>query len=77
MVLINLDNGPKKHSRCTQFIQRLVDYVDATQITVQLAYYSPYHSKHNPIERVWGGLDQHWNGSLLIALIPRSISLER
>src|SRR5450759_2029204 len=25
----------------------------------------PYHSKYNPIERVWGVLEQHWNGSLL------------
>jgi hypothetical protein len=30
-----------------------------------LAYYPPYHSKYNPIERVWGVLERHWNGSLL------------
>jgi hypothetical protein len=24
-----------------------------------------YHSKYHPIERVWGGLEQHWNGNLL------------
>ena len=30
-----------------------------------LAYYPPYHSKYNPIERVWGVLEQHWNGGLL------------
>ncbi len=32
------------------------------------AYYPPYHSKYNPIERVWGGLEQHWNGTLLDSL---------
>jgi hypothetical protein len=64
-LLINLDKGPENHSRRTQFIQRLADFVDATHLTLQLAYYPPYHSKYNPIERVWGVLEQHWNGSLL------------
>lgn len=64
-LLINLDNGPENHSRRTQFMQRLVQFADEFQIIVQLAYYPPYHSKYNPIERVWGVLEQHWNGDLL------------
>lgn len=32
---------------------------------LQLAYYPPYHSKYHPIERCFGWLEQHWNGSLL------------
>jgi hypothetical protein len=64
-LLLNLDNGPENHSRRTQFMQRITDFVDAFQLTVDLAYYPPYHSKYNPIERVWGVLEQHWNGSLL------------
>lgn len=64
-LLINLDNGPENHSRRTQFIQRLTDFVDDAHVTLQLAYYPPYHSKYNPVERVWGVLEQHWNGSLL------------
>lgn len=64
-ILINLDNGPENHSRRTQFVNRIVDFADTFQLTVHLAYYPPYHSKYNPIERVWGGLEQHWNGSLL------------
>jgi hypothetical protein len=64
-LLLNLDNGPENHSRRTQFMKRLTDFVDQAQITVELAYYPPYHSKYNPIERVWGVLEQHWNGSLL------------
>lgn len=64
-LLINLDNGPEKHSRRTQFMKRLLEFVQHYQINVRLAYYPPYHSKYNPIERCWGILEQHWNGSLL------------
>ena len=64
-LVINQDNGPENHSRRTQFMQRITDFVDHFQIAVQLAYYPPYHSKYNPIERVWGALEKHWNGSLL------------
>ncbi len=28
-------------------------------------YYPPYHSKYNAVERTFGWLEQHWNGSLL------------
>lgn len=64
-LLINLDNGPENHSRRTQFMARITQFSDHHQLTIQLAYYPPYHSKYNPIERVWGALEQHWNGSLL------------
>lgn len=64
-LVLNLDNGPENHSRRTQFMQRLTEFVDHFQVTVDLAYYPPYHSKYNPIERVWGVLEKHWNGSLL------------
>ena len=64
-LVINLDNGPENHSRRTQFMQRITQLADDFQLAVQLAYYPPYHSKYNPVERVWGFLEQHWNGSLL------------
>jgi transposase len=64
-LLINQDNGRENHSRRTQFMKRITVFVDAFQIAVQLAYYPPYHSKYNPVERVWGVLENHWNGSLL------------
>lgn len=64
-LVINLDNGPQNHSRRTQFMQRITQFVDHFQLAVQLAYYPPYPSKYNPVERVWGFLEQHWNGSLL------------
>lgn len=64
-LLLNLDNGPENHSRRTQFMKRLTQLADETQLTLALAYYPPYHSKYNPVERVWGVLEQHWNGCLL------------
>jgi transposase len=64
-LVINLDNGPENHSRRTQFMYRLVTFVQHYGITVRLAYYPPYHSKYNPIERCWGILENHWNGVLL------------
>src|SRR5205823_4613997 len=35
------------------------------QWTIVLAYYPPYHSKYNPIERLWGILENYWRGELL------------
>ncbi len=67
-LLINLDNGPESQSRRTQFMQRLVEFAQRFHLTIRLAYYPPYHSKYNPIERCWGILEQHWNGALLDSL---------
>jgi len=67
-LVINLDNGPESHSRRTQFMQRLVEFALRSHLTIRLAYYPPYHSKYNPIERCWGILEQHWNGALLDSL---------
>jgi hypothetical protein len=64
-LVINLDNGPENHSRRTQFLKRIVAFAREFGLVVQLAYYPPYHSKYNPIERCWGVLEMHWNGSLL------------
>jgi hypothetical protein len=38
------------------------------KVTVRPAYYPPYHSKHTPIERGWGILENHRNSSLLDAM---------
>ncbi|MGL4883380.1 MAG: ISAzo13 family transposase [Waterburya sp.] len=64
-LVINQDNGPENHSRRTQFMKRIVDFSISSQLSLQLAYYPPYHSKYNPIERCFGWLEKHWNGSLL------------
>jgi len=64
-LVLNLDNGPENHSRRTQFMGRLVAFARHDRLLVRLAYSPPYHSKYNPIERCWGILEQHGNGTLL------------
>jgi Rhodopirellula transposase DDE domain len=64
-IVINQDNGPENNSRRTQFMFRIIEFAHKFQLTIQLAYYPPYHSKYNPIERAFGWLEQHWSGSLL------------
>ena len=64
-LLLNQDNGLENHSRRTQFMNRIVDFAQRHCINIRLAYYPPYHSKYNPIERTWRILENHWNGSIL------------
>jgi hypothetical protein len=37
--------------------KRIVEFVDATRLEVELVYYPPYHSKYNAMEHCWGVLD--------------------
>lgn len=67
-LVINLDNGPECHSRRTQFMKRMVEFARQTGLTIYLTYYPPYHSKYNAVERCWGILELHWNGSILDTL---------
>lgn len=67
-LLIDLDNGPEIASCRTQFMKRLVDFADRSGLTLELAYYPPYHSKYNRVERCWGILENHWNGALLTSI---------
>ncbi|MCP4446843.1 MAG: ISAzo13 family transposase, partial [Myxococcales bacterium] len=62
------DNGPENSGRRTQFLNRMVSFADRYQLNIRLAYYPPYHSKYNPVERCWGVLANHWNGALLDTL---------
>lgn len=64
-LVITLDNGPENQSHRTQFLKRLVVFAQKHRLTIKLAYYPPYHSKYNPVERCWGILETHWNGDVL------------
>lgn len=64
-IQLKVDNGPESSGVRTQFLNRLVDWVDRIGKPLQLLYFPPYHSKYNPIERCWGILEQHWNGACL------------
>jgi hypothetical protein len=63
-----MDNGPENSSHRTQFMNRMVRFADATGLEIKLVYYPPYYSKYNPIERCWGILENHWNGTLLTSV---------
>lgn len=52
-LIINADNGPENSSKRTQFIKRIIEFAAQYGVKVILAYYPPYHSKYNPIERIW------------------------
>ena len=75
-LIINADNGPENSGRRTQWLKRLVDLADEHQVTVKLAYYPPYHSKYNPVERLWGVLENHWRGELL-ETVDKTLGLAR
>ena len=62
---LKMDNGPESSGMRTQFLHRMVQVVDTIGKPIQLLYYPPYHSKYNPIERCWGILELHWNGTQL------------
>jgi transposase len=63
---IKMDNGPESSGRRTQFLNRMVEFCDRIGKPIHLLYYPPYHSKYNPIERCWGILELHWNGTKLV-----------
>lgn len=73
-LVINLDNGPECNSRRTQFLKRMVDFSQDNLVNIKLTYYPPYHSKYNPIERVWGILENHWRGETL-STIDKALGL--
>jgi hypothetical protein len=64
-LVINLDNGPQNSSHRTQFMKRIIEFADKNNLEIVLAYYPPYYSKYNPIERCWGILENHWSATLL------------
>ncbi len=66
LLQLKADNGPESSGRRTQFLKRMVDFTDHIEKSVQLIYYPPYHSKYNPVERCWGILEKHWNGTKLV-----------
>jgi transposase len=75
-IVINADNGSESNGQRTQWLKRLVEFSDANNIEIELAYYPPYHSKYNPVERLWGVLENHWRGELLTS-IDKALGLAR
>ena len=66
LLQLKADNGPESNGQRTQFLKRMVEFADHIGKPIQLLYYPPYHSKYNPVERCWGILEKHWNGTQLV-----------
>ncbi len=64
-IAILLDNGPDNSGVRTSFLKGLVDLSNKYSKEIELIYYPPYHSKYNPVERIWARLEMMWNGFLL------------
>lgn len=64
-IAINADNGPENNSHRSQFMKRLINFAVIHEVSICLIYYPPYHSKYNPVERLWGILENQWKGQLL------------
>lgn len=64
-LVLDLDNGPENSGQRSQWLLRLLLLAQKRQWNLVLVYYPPYHSKYNPIERLWGILENFWNGALL------------
>lgn len=64
-LVLDLDNGPENSGQRSQWLFRLVLLAQRFQWQIVLVYYPPYHSKYNPIERLWGILEAYWRGELL------------
>lgn len=65
LLMIDLDNGQSLASKTRLFQQRIVNFAKKIQLPIQLVYYPPYHSKYNPVERVWAALENYWRGLIL------------
>ena len=50
-------------------MKRIIEFADKNNLEVVLAYYPPYHSKYNPIERCWSRLENHWSATLLNTIL--------
>jgi hypothetical protein len=65
LLMIDLDNGKPVASNTKLFIKRIVAFAQKINLPIQLVYYPPYHSKYNPIERVWAALENYWKPLIL------------
>ena len=74
LLMIDLDNGKSVAGNTRRFIQRMIEFAQKINLPIQLVYYPPYHSKYNPIERVWAALEKYWNG-LILDSIPNTLKI--
>ena len=71
-IILFLDNGTKNSSRRTLWIWSLIMLSIKLNVTIELVYYPPYHSKYNLMEYFGGLLQRSWN-SLIIDNLTKLI----
>ncbi len=65
-IQIKMDNGPESSGVRTQFLKRMVEWVDQIQKPIHLLYFPPYHSKYNHRGALLGDLATYqFSGRLL------------
>ena len=65
ILMVDLDNGKAVASNTKQFLQRMFHFSKKINMPIQFVYYPPYHSKYNPVERVWAALENYWKPLIL------------
>ena len=68
---INMENGPESSGGRTQFLHRLVQCADQMGTPLHRLYSPPDHRQYNPIERCWGIVELHGNGTKLVEVETR------
>src|SRR5260370_24400724 len=69
-LVLDLDNGPENSGQRSQWLFRLLLLAQKFQWAIGLAFYPPYHSKYNPIERLWGILENYCRRTLVRGAAP-------
>lgn len=64
-LMLFLDNGPENSSSRGLWIYKLIEIAKKYNITIELVYYPPYHSKYNKIEHYWGVLQRKWGKEII------------
>jgi hypothetical protein len=64
-LVLDLDNGPRNSGQRSQRLLRMALLAQQYRWAVVLVYHPPYHSKYDPVERLWGLLENYWRGELL------------
>lgn len=76
-LIIFLDNGPENSGSRTLWLKRISECATKFNIVIELAYYPPYHSKYNPIERVWARIQLAWSGLIIDTLEKLKTTINR
>ncbi len=76
LLMIDLDNGKSVAGNTKRFLQRMVEFSKKINMSIQLVYYPPYHSKYNLIERFWAAVENYWS-PLVLDTVQNTINMAK